>query len=100
MPTPAEKYLEVGDLDSPEPAVDADALAAAIKADPSFIGEAITAADLTNLVSAYNRVDLQWCWDAIHDAVEDHFKNEVKRRPENTESGAVKGLARLHGIEL
>jgi hypothetical protein len=106
MPTTADQYfakqygLSPADLDDPPTEIDADALADAIKRDPSFIGEAIGNADLTALVEAYRKTDTQWCWDAIHDIVDAHFDAELRRRPERLNDAAVAGLAGVFGVEL
>lgn len=42
---------------------------------PEFISEAIGNVDLTGLVSAYNRVDLSGCWQAINELVNAHLQS-------------------------
>lgn len=70
-----------------------DMLRDALKADPSFIGDAIGDGDLTNLVEAFQTKDLQRCWDAVSDLVDDYLKDCEKR---NT----IEAVAAQHGIDL
>ena len=85
----------------------AEKLRDALTADPSFIGESIGNGDLTNLVEAFQTVDLQRCWDAVHDLVQHHLKAEESRAASalraqlfshQSEAAAVEYLAELHGI--
>jgi hypothetical protein len=72
-----------------------EALEEAIKADPSFIGEAIANVDLTQLVASYQSVDLQQCWDAIHDIIDAHYVEQLRYM-----AGDVDKLGAAHGVSL
>lgn len=72
-------YESACDCCNDQHAEHADQLRAALKRDPSFIGEAIGNGDLTNLVEGFNNTDPQHCWDAIHDLVADYLKTEEAR---------------------
>lgn len=73
----------------------ADDLREALRANPSFIGEAF-GGDLTELVAAFLSKDLQHTHDAISDLIDAHLKSEeVRATASRFGEGLVTGLERL-----
>ena len=107
MRAAAFAYENASDCCNDQHAEHADQLRAALKRDPSFIGEAIGNGDLTNLVEAFTTKDLQRCWDAVSDLVDEHLSAEecrarstlrAKLFSQQSEWDVMEHLATLHGV--